>query len=276
MKIALVGSLCFPPQYHPDLINKYIVCLEVLFKSAKKYFLPNHNVDFLLITNRDDIQLDLDFVKTIRIDYDVYNNWHGYAMKVLNLGYIPKEYDYIFGSDVDSIFVNEVTDEDILSNDFVVMKHWMNPTFNSILQSVTDYITVDFDGDSETWVMGNFFGGKSEKIYELFKESTQIHNDLFGKKIREDCNFYSRYPEELFIGKYVNENKVDYKYLIGCMGFSHSLTENFFLGDFEFVNQEFIKNNNNETLFVNTDNVKLLHATKINMDTLALFAKKHI
>ena len=60
------------------------------------------------------------------------------------------------------------------------------------------------------------------------------------------------------------------------MGFSHSLTENFFLGDFEFVNQEFIKNNNNETLFVNTDNVKLLHATKINMDTLALFAKKHI
>ena len=276
MKIALVSSLCFPPHYHPDLIKNYKICLEVLFKSAKKYFLPNHDVDFLLITNKDDIKLDLDFVKTIIIDYDVYNNWHGYAMKVLNLGYVPKEYDYIFGIDVDSIFVNEVTDEDVLSNDFVAMKHWMNPTFNDILQSVTEHITVDFDGDSETWVMGNFFGGKSKKIYELFEVSTQIHNDLFGKVLIERYNFYTGYPEELFIGKYINENKIDYKYLIGCMGFSYSPTENFFLGDCEFLYQEFVKNNSDETLFPNTDNVKLLHGTKLNLDILNIFSKKHI
>lgn len=274
MKIALTASLCFPPQYHPDLINKYVFCLEILFKSAKKYFLTKHDVDFLLIINRDDIKLNLDFVKTIVIDHEVYNNWHGYGMKVLGLNYVPKEYDYIFGSDVDSIFVNEVTDEDILSNDFVAMKHWNNPTFNSILNSVTEHITVDFDGDNVSWIMGNFFGGKSEIMYDIFKMSNEIHNKLFNVVVLEQYHFYTGYPEEVFLGKYIYENNIDCKHLTGALGFSLQPESNFFLGDFEFVNQEFIKNN--ETSFVNTDNVKLLHATKINMDTLALFAKKHI
>jgi hypothetical protein len=276
MKIALVGSLCFPPHTHPDLVKTYKLCLETLFRSAKKYFLLNHEIDLLLITNTDDLKLDLDYVKRIKIDYDVYNNWHGYAMKVLSLGYIPKEYDYIFNVDVDSIFVNEVKDEDLLTNDFVVMKHWMNTTFTDVLKTVTDCITVDFDSDNETWVMGNFFGGKSEKIYELFKESTQIHNDLFGKIVREDCHFYSRYPEELFIGKYVNENKVDYKYLEGCMAFSEVPSRNFFLGDCEFLYREFLKSNSDEALFPSTDNVQLLHNTKSNLEMLSIFSKKHM
>ena len=60
------------------------------------------------------------------------------------------------------------------------------------------------------------------------------------------------------------------------MGFSYSPTENFFLGDCEFLYQEFVKNNSDETLFPNTDNVKLLHGTKLNLDILNIFSKKHI
>ena len=182
MKIALMCSLFFSKDY--GINSSYLLCLEFLFKSAKKYFLPNHNVEFLLITNNDGIKIDtLDYVKTIRVNHDIHNEWHGYLMKVLSVEYVPKEYDYIFSLDVDQIFVNEVTDEDLLHNDFILTKHWCNPTYASILDEVTPFISVNFKAEDYFWALGSFFGGKSKNMYELFEQSNKIHNELFNKKI---------------------------------------------------------------------------------------------
>ena len=127
-----------------NYLDVYKKCVEVLFKSGKKYFLSNHEIEFLLITNHDFIELNhFDYVKLIKVDYDIHNNWHGYLMKLLGIEFVPKEYDYIFSLDVDQIFVNEVVDSDILSHDFVAMKHWCNPTYSSILNEVTNFIDID-------------------------------------------------------------------------------------------------------------------------------------
>ena len=102
-------------------------------------------------------------------------------MKVLSVEYVPKEYDYIFSLDVDQIFVNEVTDEDLLHNDFILTKHWCNPTYASILDEVTPFISVNFKAEDYFWALGSFFGGKSKNMYELFEQSNKIHNELFNR-----------------------------------------------------------------------------------------------
>lgn len=278
MKIAAVCSLFFDSNYLNNLndsINTYTKCADILFESAKKHFLKNHELDLLLITNHPQIQSELDFVKTIRVDHHIHNNWHGYLMKVLCLEYVPKEYDYIFSLDVDQVFINEVVDEEVLTNDFIFMRHWYTPTYASILSEVTNFISVDFDAEKAYWAIGNFFGGKSESMYDLFEKSNKIHNELFNKKIMESCNFYSRYPEELFVGKYAYENNTDYKYLTGSMAFDQEPDKNFFLGDFEYLWRKYASNNNDESVFQNLTNVKLIHQTKINMEAFDKFLKYH-
>lgn len=278
MKIATVCSLFFDPNYLNNLhdsVKTYTECADILFESAKKHFLKNHELDCLLITNHPLIQSKLDFVKTIKVDHDIHNNWHGYLMKVLCLEYVPKEYDYIFSLDVDQIFINEVIDEEVLSNDFIFMRHWYTPSYAGILSEVTNFVSVDFDADKAYWAIGNFFGGKSENMYDLFEKSNKIHNELFNKKIMESCNFYSRYPEELFIGKYAYENNTDYKYLTGSIGFDQEPDKNFFLGDFDYLWRKYASNNNDETVFQNLTNVKLIHQTKINMEAFDIFLKYH-
>lgn len=275
MKVALICSLFFSEGY--GIKSSYLDCLKFLFKSAKKYFLPNHEVEFLLITNNDSIKIDtLDYVKLIKVNHYIHNEWHGYLMKVLSVEYVPKKYDYIFSLDVDQIFVNEVTDEDLLHNDFILTKHWCNPTYASILDEVTPFISVNFKAEDYFWALGSFFGGKSKNMYELFEQSNKIHNELFNKKILENCHFYTKYPEELFIGKYVYENNIDYQFLLGSLGFDEEPDKTFFLGDFEQLYRKYIKNNNDETLFQNITNIKLLHQTKVNIEALNILSKYYI
>jgi len=94
----------------------------------------------------------------------------------------------------------------------------------------------------------------------------------------EHCNFYSMYPEEMFVGKYVNENNVNYKYLTGSLGFDEGeeAKRSLFLGDFEHLWRKYVQNDNDETIFQNITNVKLIHQTKINMDAFKIFSKYYI
>ena len=70
MKIAVICTLFFSREFHgasyqneKSLLDVYKKCVEVLFKSSKKYFLSNYEVEFLLITNHDFIELNhLDYV----------------------------------------------------------------------------------------------------------------------------------------------------------------------------------------------------------------------
>jgi len=68
MKIALVNSIFFERWVNPDYVNNYTKQSEFFFKTAKKYFLRNHEVDFLTITNTD-YQINNSDVKVIKVDY---------------------------------------------------------------------------------------------------------------------------------------------------------------------------------------------------------------
>ena len=91
----------------------------------------------------------------------------------------------------------------------------------------------------------------------------------------EHCNFYSKYPEEMFIGKYIYENKINFKYLIGALGFDEEPDKDFFLGDFEQLYNKY-KINKDESLFNDIKNVKLIHNTKTNLEAFDVFSKYYI
>lgn len=189
--------------------NKFI--FSCFYKTAKKYFLPNHDVDFIFMNNDN---VFVDEVKNINFTYKVQGFWHACLMKILSLRFLKAEYDYIFVNDYDQVFIKEVSDN-ILDSDFVFLDHFYYPTINSLYPEITDKVELNFDTSKETWTMGNFFGGKKENMMELLELTERCHNEYIGHNFKNQ-HFYSRYPEEIFILKYVFENEINHKRLNNC------------------------------------------------------------
>jgi hypothetical protein len=199
--------------------------------AKKNVFSNNENcdVDFILLTNSN-YTCDLDFVKTIRTHEETTGYSYGCLTKLLLLEHIPNEYDYIFVADIDSIFPSEMKDS-VFAAPFVFLDHYFTPSLNSILQIDTTHVTIDADVSNEHWTMDTFFGGTYEMMMGLNKFAREQHNKYFGK-ITEGYGFYSKYPGELFILKYVFENKIEHKRLSACCELdSNSATKNWHIGE---------------------------------------------
>jgi hypothetical protein len=224
-----------------------------LYDSAKKYFLPNHDVEFIFMTNGD---FTIDGVTNINFDYKIEGFWHMCLMKILSLKYLKDEYDYIFVNDNDQIYINEVN-EDILNHDMSIVEHFFTPTIKAVHDEITDSVDLNFDTTSENWTMGNFFGGKQETMRHLLNLSLKWHEFYLTKPLKEGVGFYCRYPEELFLIKFIFENKINFNRLNTVVDF-HLTNDKFFLSDFR----------DNGDFYPKTDNVKLLHNTKKNLNKL--------
>ena len=214
-RIAFVSPMAFEKNGQ-KIPERYKKCITPFFKTAKKFFLPNnvnYDVDFILLTNSSD-DCELDYVKTIRTYEETNGYSYGCLMKILLLEHIPNEYDYIFVADMDSIFANEFK-EDILEKPFVFLDHYFKPTLQSILEIDTDHVTIDADISNEKWTMDTFIGGTYEMMMRFNKFAREQHNKYYGK-VSKDYGFYSKYPGELFILKFVFENKIDHKRLSAC------------------------------------------------------------
>lgn len=256
-KIALVtGWYVYGGQKNISDDNRFMT--ECFFESSKKYFLPNHDVDFIFVTNGE---FNIDGVKNIHIDYTVSGFWEMCLMKILSLRYLEGQYDYIFVNDNDQIFIKEVSEE-ILNHDFVFLDHWFNPSVKSIHQQVTNVVELNFDTSQYTWTMGNFFGGKSKNVFDLLSMTESEHKKHLGHNF-EKIHFYSRYPEELFIVKYVYENNISHKRLNCCMN-PLSNSNEFFLSEFSVEESDHYK----------IKNSTLLHNTKQNFEKLRKIFKK--
>lgn len=230
--------------------NRFII--NCLYESAKKYFLPSCDVDFFFISN-DDIKIDN--VNNIKIDYPLTNFWHMCLMKILSIKFLPKEYDYIFVNDTDQVFVDFVS-EDILENNFNILDHW-HDYIENVHSRITKKISLEFNDvlKKDMWTLGNFFGGKSKNVYELLDFTEKIHNEYFN--LKED--FYTIYPEELFLIKYVYEKKINFNRLKSRPYPNPDKSDNF-LSTF---------NNDTVSLFGgNHVSSKLLHDTKNYISTL--------
>lgn len=259
MKIAIVNTLFFPNENY-QLIDDYFITSEVFFESAKKYFLVDHDVEYLLITNTKK-KIKKKYIKTIVVDHRPSEYHHILLMKVLAIKYIKEKYDYIFVSDSDQIFVNHVVDSDLLDVDYNLTQHFMRLKYKDALPTMTKFVNVKHD-DETPWVMGNFYGGRYENIMEMCEMTQKNHDELYGRYIMNEFGFYSKYPDELFISKYAYETNVNYKFLSSEPTFDENTKA--FLSDFSL----------NENDYLNKKKVKLLHNTKKDINFLKKIRNK--
>lgn len=270
-KIALVGTLVFNDFPDPNKKSNYIEMFEIFMLSAKKHFMKNHDVDFILLTNTLDIDLNEkvnSFVKKVIYPEKINNFSSAISCKIFGLEMLSNNYDFVFSSDVDQIFVSNVNDSDLLNHDFSIMSHFFSSKYKDVLPSVNNAIefTPSFTlTDDYIWPMGNFFGGKQSNINELILNYKDLHNKLKNKKHKYPrYNYYALYPDEMFLGDYCYSNNIKYQLLTTVVDYRNT-KKSFFLSDFI--------GNVNEIL--NIKNVKLLHNTKKNMELLRKLKEKY-
>jgi len=235
--------------------------LDCLYKSAKKYFLKNCDVDYIFITN--DNTITLDGVKNIHIDYKSSGFWHSCLMKILSLNFLDGDYDYVYVNDTDQIYVNEVTEED-LDSDMHILQHFWRSTFTSVYGYITNIVPIEFDYSDKFWTMGNFFGGKFQIMKDLAKFTEQQHSLYFNENYK-DMTFYTMYPEEIFLLKFLFDKQITFKTLSSNIS-ADDRNGNYFLTDYP----------TNEKLFPDFPNYKLIHNTKKDINILKNVIKHYI
>lgn len=302
MKIAVYTSLFFSNPHADHMqstahgITKhnllgYAKCANAMFKSVKKYFLKNHDIECVLITNVDNIEqfgIDTSIINVIKVDYNLKVTEHAYLMKVLSIEFLDTtKYDRVYLVDNDSIFVNEVVDEDLLPYDMVAQRHWAREgaSYYRVWSNSTNVIPINFDPHAPgvEWVMGNFFGGKAELMKDMVDKTKVIHDSLVDKVTHPDFDFYTRYSEELFVGKYIYENVPNHKLLDAIYDLEPEVNKencgapdgSFCLPGWGFMERSdrtkvywLSEFKNNESLYPNITLAKLLHATKENFELL--------
>jgi hypothetical protein len=101
---------------------------------------------------------DVNFVK-IDNSHSESLNYHQFQ-KVLSLNYCNLDnYDYIFVNDTDQMYINPVTDDDLISDQLVILNHFDSncKTKSSLENFWSDVIRIEDPEIEHT--MGNFFGG---------------------------------------------------------------------------------------------------------------------
>lgn len=185
--------------------------LSLLIDSAKKYFLKDHQVDFVVFTDMEEyphIQ-DVNFVKIDNSQSESLNYYQ--FQKVLSLNYCNLDnYDYIFVNDSDQMYINPVNDDDLISDQLVILNHF-HPgckTKHNLENSWSNVIRIENPEIEHT--MGNFFGGPREIIKDFLNFCNEIwknhKNDIFPP-----ANFFAMYPEECLLIKFISDNNMKEK-----------------------------------------------------------------
>lgn len=252
-KIAVVSGYYTNGIGNSSLNNETRLMFDTMFKSVKKYFLTDHDVDCIFISN-DNIQIDN--VINYKINYEIPNGnyWHITIMPLISLDILDKEYDYVFLIESDIILVNPVVDSDLLDSDFYMLDHfWKWHSIQIGVPKITGFVDMNFDNkDKLLWTMGSFKGGKYETMMELCKKSKEYHEKYYGNDF--DNGFYAQYPEEVFMLKFVFENNIEHK-RITC-NIEPPNGETAFFTNLEFLKFE------NENDYFNIKNFKLIHNIK--------------
>ena len=160
--------------------NKYVRYVDRLYDEARKYFLSNHDVSFLLFTNHKDLP-ELDDVKYSYIEH---KDFPEPTLKRYNYFMQEREYiesfDYVFYSDVDMSFVAPVGDE--VLGDLCLTKHmyvYDDPSGASWTydrnRNSTAYVP---NGKGVNYYAGGFNGGESKTFMKM--------SETISKNVLED------------------------------------------------------------------------------------------
>lgn len=194
LAVTLLGSVCslYPDNNEPKRLKvgllvmatgRYTVFLEPLFKSAEKYFLPNHDVTYFVFTDGDVPNLPnvvKIFQKRIGWPYDTLMRFSVY----LSSRSLLSSMDYLYSCDADMLFVDSVGDE-ILSERVATEHPGFVPKTASGKRPRGSYetnsLSTAYVGPDEGnyYFAGGFYGGSIKEMLTLFQRLTNnIEKDL--------------------------------------------------------------------------------------------------
>ena len=223
--------------------------LRLLIESTRKKFLKTHNVKIVIVTNTD---VSYPGVDIVNIAVDGINNENYFQLyKILALNHIDLDnYDYVFVSDIDQMFINAVEDNDLLLGKLCIMQHFY-PELRTAdnMQFWSDVIQVTDRNSRHT--MGNFFGGPVTIIKDVLSYVNNYWQKYKDHKFHL-AGFFCKYPEEVLLVKYISDKQIE-EYRIPCS--IHFTTPAFMTNINAFGN-----------LFDHLNDFKLIHNIKIDME----------
>lgn len=158
--------------------NKYTFFLEKLIPSIEEFFLPNISKTYLIHTDQENVECEFNHI-IHKVEHKPWPSSTLYRFCFFNeCEEIISKHDYSFYIDADSLFVNEINPDDILSNIVGALHpHLGNnegtPERNS---NSTAYIK---EGESNRYFCGGFFGGSSVEFLNMSKIiESNINKDL--------------------------------------------------------------------------------------------------
>jgi histo-blood group ABO system transferase len=159
--------------------NRYLRFIEPLYHSLEKYFLPGHELHFLLFTNHK--APDLGNIRVHRIDHE---DWPMPTLKryhyfLREADYLA-EHDYCFYLDADMRMCAPVNEE--VLGQLVGVQHpafySRHPADFSYERNPSSRAYVPL-GDGERYYAGGFHGGCASSFLDLSRVlSSEIQNDL--------------------------------------------------------------------------------------------------
>lgn len=223
--------------------------IELLVKSAKKYFLINHDIHFVLFSDLD-VKLsnsDIKVIKIAREDFTYLSYFH--LQKILSLNYINLDsYDYVFVHDTDQVYVGPVYDVDLLSNDFCILNHFYKLNAKISVGQFTDVF--DIDNRTLEYTMGNFWGGPTHLV-KLFLDYTNVIWSLHKNHSYNELGFFSYHADEVVLIKFIDFYRIKER-RINC---SLDFTKSAYLTSITRTGH----------VLEHLHNFKLIHDTKVNL-----------
>lgn len=193
--------------------GKYTLFLEPLFKSANKYFLPDHEVIYFVFT---DGKVPENRERSVIKIYQERMGWPFDTMMRFDVYYKAREYfkniDYLYATDADMLFVDVVGDE--ILGERVATRH---PGFLFDLKEKHQGHMYDRHDDydqnpnsaayvasheGDFYFAGGFYGGSTSEFLMLTKMCTQaIKKDL------KEHNYIAKNNDESHLNRYFIDHK---------------------------------------------------------------------
>jgi hypothetical protein len=190
--------------------GKYDRFIDPLYQSIQQNFLKNHDISFLLFTDKPCEELKEKYpLKTCHIEHKPFPEP---TLKRYNYFMLEREYiesfDYVFYSDADMLFVQPISDE-ILSDNVIVTQHIMmsNPKTEWTYERRSESTAYIPEGQGNVYVAGGFNGGKSEKFMSMA--------ETISENVLEDerNGIMAVWHDESHLNHYVNVKHPEFMFL---------------------------------------------------------------
>lgn len=178
--------------------NRYMEFAQPLLDSANKYFLKGHTVTMFLFTNVPAIE------GVIRVDQEHYP-WPGMTLKRYEIFWnnrdLFKDYDYLYYSDVDMLFVDGVGDE--VLGDLVATIHpgFYNAPPHALPYEKNPKSTAYVNpNERKRYYAGGFNGGRRDSFLDMSKKIyDNIQKDL-------SWGYIAEWHDESQLNRYLIDN----------------------------------------------------------------------